>query len=320
MFILGDKPAKLTHEEVFETSSKRHAGRRSSATTRSGSPSTTSRRTAPSPTCRWSPPRSAHRPSASASARPAWLRRSTTRSTSPSRSRWSTRLTGGRFDAGFGRGYQAHEFRGFGVPMDEATARFQECVTIVEGLLTQEQLQLRGSVLDDRRPHDPPAPGAAAGTDLEHGDEDARRASSGWPRRATARSSATRTRSTPDLATGPRALPRLTQPARTCRRRPMACGRCSTCSSTPTTGSPGRIPARASSCRSRYHRQYSNPFERGGEIPADYKAYADWFDKHDDQSYEQILDSHLTLMGDPDRTIEKMRRSSTWAGRTSCSA
>jgi alkanesulfonate monooxygenase SsuD/methylene tetrahydromethanopterin reductase-like flavin-dependent oxidoreductase (luciferase family) len=55
------------------------------------------------------------------------------------------------------------------------------------------------------------------------------------------------------------------------------------------------------------HKQYSSPFERGGDIPADYKAYADWFEKHDDQSYEQILNSHLTLMGSPDRIIEKMQ-------------
>ena len=55
------------------------------------------------------------------------------------------------------------------------------------------------------------------------------------------------------------------------------------------------------------HREYSSPFERGSEVPADYKAYADWFEKHDHQSYEQILDSHLTLMGDPDRVVEKMQ-------------
>lgn len=55
------------------------------------------------------------------------------------------------------------------------------------------------------------------------------------------------------------------------------------------------------------HRKYSNPFERDGQIPADYKAYSDWFDKHDKQSYEQVLNSHLTLMGDPDRIIDKMR-------------
>jgi alkanesulfonate monooxygenase SsuD/methylene tetrahydromethanopterin reductase-like flavin-dependent oxidoreductase (luciferase family) len=55
------------------------------------------------------------------------------------------------------------------------------------------------------------------------------------------------------------------------------------------------------------HRKYSSPFERGGEIPADYKAYSDWFDKHDKQSYEQVLNSHLTLMGNPDRIVGKMR-------------
>jgi alkanesulfonate monooxygenase SsuD/methylene tetrahydromethanopterin reductase-like flavin-dependent oxidoreductase (luciferase family) len=53
-------------------------------------------------------------------------------------------LSGGRFDAGFGRGYQAHEFRGFGVSMDEATARYQECLTIVQGLLTQENFSYDG--------------------------------------------------------------------------------------------------------------------------------------------------------------------------------
>ena len=47
-------------------------------------------------------------------------------------------LSGGRFDAGFGRGYQAHEFAGFGISMDEASARYKECVTIVEGLLGKE--------------------------------------------------------------------------------------------------------------------------------------------------------------------------------------
>ena len=53
-------------------------------------------------------------------------------------------ISGGRFDAGFGRGYQAHEFRGFGVPMDEATARYQECLQIVEGLLTKERFSYEG--------------------------------------------------------------------------------------------------------------------------------------------------------------------------------
>jgi alkanesulfonate monooxygenase SsuD/methylene tetrahydromethanopterin reductase-like flavin-dependent oxidoreductase (luciferase family) len=56
-------------------------------------------------------------------------------------------LRGGRFDAGFGRGYQSHEFRGFGVPMDDATARYQECVTIVKGLLIREHFSYDGRYL-----------------------------------------------------------------------------------------------------------------------------------------------------------------------------
>src|SRR4029453_11826608 len=53
-------------------------------------------------------------------------------------------LSGGRFDAGFGRGYQAHEFKGFGIPMDEATARYQEGVGFVTLLLAQENVSYEG--------------------------------------------------------------------------------------------------------------------------------------------------------------------------------
>lgn len=41
-------------------------------------------------------------------------------------------------------GYQAHEFKGFGVPMDEATGRYQECLEIVHLLLTQENVSYQG--------------------------------------------------------------------------------------------------------------------------------------------------------------------------------
>jgi alkanesulfonate monooxygenase SsuD/methylene tetrahydromethanopterin reductase-like flavin-dependent oxidoreductase (luciferase family) len=59
-------------------------------------------------------------------------------------------LSGGRFDAGFGRGYQAHEFKGFGIPMDEATARYQECVEIVNLLLSQRTSRTRASIGNSR--------------------------------------------------------------------------------------------------------------------------------------------------------------------------
>ncbi|MEJ2205342.1 MAG: LLM class flavin-dependent oxidoreductase, partial [Gemmatimonadota bacterium] len=53
-------------------------------------------------------------------------------------------ISGGRFEAGFGRGYQAHEFRTFGVPMNESTARFREAITIIEGLLSNERFSYEG--------------------------------------------------------------------------------------------------------------------------------------------------------------------------------
>ena len=67
-------------------------------------------------------------------------------------------LSGGRFDAGFGRGYQAHEFAGFGVSMDEASARYKECVTIVEGLLGNERFSYDGEFwqVDDLTVHPRP--------------------------------------------------------------------------------------------------------------------------------------------------------------------
>ena len=35
-------------------------------------------------------------------------------------------VSGGRFDFGIGRGYRQNEFKGFGIPIDEANARYDE--------------------------------------------------------------------------------------------------------------------------------------------------------------------------------------------------
>ena len=43
-------------------------------------------------------------------------------------------------------------------------------------------------------------------------------------------------------------------------------------------------------------------------MPADYKKYSDWFDAHDDQKYESILNLDLTLIGSPATVIAKLRR------------
>jgi len=45
-------------------------------------------------------------------------------------------LSGGRLDIGFGRGSAPYEYNGYNIDRDESQARFQEVITIIEGLLT----------------------------------------------------------------------------------------------------------------------------------------------------------------------------------------
>ena len=53
-------------------------------------------------------------------------------------------MSGGRLDLGVGRGYQATEFAGFGVPMDESRARFDECIEILIRAWTEESFSYDG--------------------------------------------------------------------------------------------------------------------------------------------------------------------------------
>ncbi len=53
-------------------------------------------------------------------------------------------LSGGRFEFGAGRGYQAGEFRGLGIPMDESRSRFEEVMDICVGLWTQDRFTYHG--------------------------------------------------------------------------------------------------------------------------------------------------------------------------------
>jgi len=213
-------------------------------------------------------------------------------------------LSGGRFDAGFGRGYQAHEFAGFGVSMDEATARYQECVAIVEGLLGNERYSYEGQFwsVDDLtihpRPVQQPVPiwctVMKTPSSFEWLAETGYGAIIGNPYQVDA-----------DLATGLQ----LYLDSRARRNLSSANEQVWALLNAFIDHDDAfarEYPRRSVEQSIEVHRQYSNPFERGGEIPADYKAYADWFDKHDDQTYEQILNADLTLMGSPDRIIPKM--------------
>src|SRR5437588_12532204 len=54
-------------------------------------------------------------------------------------------LSGGRFDFGIGKGYRYNEFAGFCVDMDEADARFNECLdVIVKAWTSNEPFSHRG--------------------------------------------------------------------------------------------------------------------------------------------------------------------------------
>lgn len=57
-------------------------------------------------------------------------------------------VSGGRFDAGFGRGASGYEYRGYGVDRDESQGRFQESINIVEGLWTTPGFSYHGQYFD----------------------------------------------------------------------------------------------------------------------------------------------------------------------------
>src|ERR1700745_2391694 len=48
-------------------------------------------------------------------------------------------LSGGRLDFGVGKGYRHNEFAGFGIPMEEAAARFEESIDIITKSWTSDQ-------------------------------------------------------------------------------------------------------------------------------------------------------------------------------------
>ncbi|MEX0683085.1 MAG: LLM class flavin-dependent oxidoreductase [Dehalococcoidia bacterium] len=53
-------------------------------------------------------------------------------------------ISGGRLDFGVGRGYQAAEFAGFNVSMDESRGRFNECVEILVRAWTEDSFSYDG--------------------------------------------------------------------------------------------------------------------------------------------------------------------------------
>jgi alkanesulfonate monooxygenase SsuD/methylene tetrahydromethanopterin reductase-like flavin-dependent oxidoreductase (luciferase family) len=48
-------------------------------------------------------------------------------------------ISGGRLDFGIGKGYRHSEFKGFGIPQDEAEARFEEAIAVIQRSWTSRQ-------------------------------------------------------------------------------------------------------------------------------------------------------------------------------------
>ncbi|HYB92006.1 MAG TPA: LLM class flavin-dependent oxidoreductase, partial [Candidatus Binataceae bacterium] len=53
-------------------------------------------------------------------------------------------MSGGRVDLGIGRGYQPHEFRGYGVPQEQSRGIFNESVEVILQAWTQERVNFKG--------------------------------------------------------------------------------------------------------------------------------------------------------------------------------
>jgi alkanesulfonate monooxygenase SsuD/methylene tetrahydromethanopterin reductase-like flavin-dependent oxidoreductase (luciferase family) len=53
-------------------------------------------------------------------------------------------MSGGRLDIGVGRGYQAAEYAGFGLSMDESRGRFNECMDVLLKAWTEESFSFEG--------------------------------------------------------------------------------------------------------------------------------------------------------------------------------
>jgi alkanesulfonate monooxygenase SsuD/methylene tetrahydromethanopterin reductase-like flavin-dependent oxidoreductase (luciferase family) len=61
-------------------------------------------------------------------------------------------ITDGRVDLGIGRGYQPHEFAGFGQDLSESRARFEESVDLIIRLLTEIDTRHAGTYYDINAP------------------------------------------------------------------------------------------------------------------------------------------------------------------------
>lgn len=215
-------------------------------------------------------------------------------------------LSDGRLDLGIGRGYQRREFEKFGISMDESRARMEESVTIIEGLLSNESFSFDGQfwTVDDvsiyPRPIQKPVPTFIAALKTI---ETIRwivakgyNALVGNPYLAD-----------PQLSDSLRLFEQASKEALGAQEPPEVWALINAFVHEDAEFA-RNYPRDSMELSFKYVQKYGDPFRRGEMPPAEYRAYADWFDKHDSASYGKMLELDSTLIGDPETVITRMRR------------
>ncbi len=217
-------------------------------------------------------------------------------------------ISGGRFDLGLGRGYQQKEFKKFGIPMEESTERFIEAVDVIENLLTHESYSWEGKF--------------SRGEDINI-----------FPRPTQAKVpfyiAVLRTASTIDWGVSkgygmmvgnpyipdPELSKSLELLYQAHDKYDIDRDVSDTWALTTAFTSQNEqfaldYPRDSVRLNMQFLQQYAAPFERGEEVPQDYKAYSNWYDtiaSRDIDPYDKILEMPTAFIGSPDSIIEKIR-------------
>lgn len=218
-------------------------------------------------------------------------------------------LSDGRFDLGVGRGYQAKEFKQFGIPMEESTERFIEAMDIVDGLLHNDRYSWEGKFSRGENVQLYPRP---------------------VQKRVPIYVAVLRTAATIDWAVrkgyscqvGNPYIPdpelskslellHAAQKSQNVERCVQDVWALTTAFTNHDEKFARSYPRESVELNLKYLEQYAAPFERGEAVPKDYQSYSDWYgtiQRRDVDAYESILNMPTAFVGSPESIIEKIRK------------
>jgi alkanesulfonate monooxygenase SsuD/methylene tetrahydromethanopterin reductase-like flavin-dependent oxidoreductase (luciferase family) len=215
-------------------------------------------------------------------------------------------MSDGRYTLGVGRGYQQREFKGFGVPHSESTARFRESMDIIEGLLKHESFSYEGQfytidnlTIAPRPQNDIPIFVAVSRTP----------SSFEWAIQ----------RGYGILGGNPYAFHSGTEEARELYLSALrAAGEPETLDKAwglinnvfvlDTNEQARTVFRRSWELWNQYLWKWARVVEEGGELPDDYKHFSGWMDWIKDERYDDIFDYDTTLIGSPDEVVDRVHR------------